>query len=193
MFSQKLVGVLGEEETLPWALLCNKLHSTICIVLIEFVSQNSWLQQLSCVQLCNPMDCSPTGFSVHRILPARILECVAIPFSRGSSQPRDGTWVSCIAGRFFTVWAAREAPHKPHFTPTWVGTYSFEDISPLFPHLPGKALKLFFPASPKTLSPRFNLGLGYRGQIRLWFQHCFCPREALSQKRIPRSSSSACL
>ena len=52
---------------------------------------------------------SPPGSSVHGILQARILECVAIPFFRGSSQPRNQTWVSCIAGRFFTVWATREA------------------------------------------------------------------------------------
>ena len=46
-FSQKLVGVLGEEETLPWARRCNKLRSTICIVLLsEFVSRNVWLQHL---------------------------------------------------------------------------------------------------------------------------------------------------
>ena len=45
----------------------------------------------------------------HGILQARILAWVAISFSRGSSQPRDWTWVSCIAGRFFTVWATREA------------------------------------------------------------------------------------
>ena len=57
---------------------------------------------------CDPMDCSPPGFSVHGILQARILERVAVSFSRGSSQPRDQTRVSCIAGRFFTVWAARE-------------------------------------------------------------------------------------
>ena len=44
------------------------------------------------------------------ILQARILDYVAIPFSRGSSQPRDQTWVSCIAGRFFTIWATREGP-----------------------------------------------------------------------------------
>ena len=44
------------------------------------------------------------------ILQARILEWVAIPFSRGSSQPRDRTQVSCIAGRFYTVWASRKAP-----------------------------------------------------------------------------------
>ena len=52
---------------------------------------------------CDPMDCSLPGSSVHRILQARMLEWVAIPFSRGSSQPRDQTWVSCIAGRFFTI------------------------------------------------------------------------------------------
>ena len=56
---------------------------------------------LSHVWLCDPMDCSPPGFSVHGILQARILDWVAISFSRGSSQPRDWTWVSCIAGRFF--------------------------------------------------------------------------------------------
>ena len=55
------------------------------------------------VALCDPMDCSPPGSSVHGILQARILEWVAIPFSRGSSQPRDRTLVSYIAGRFFTV------------------------------------------------------------------------------------------
>ena len=64
----------------------------------------------SCRTLCNPMDCSPPGFSVHEILQARILEWVAVSFSRGSSWPRDQTWVFCIAGRFFTIWATREVP-----------------------------------------------------------------------------------
>ena len=58
---------------------------------------------VSHVQLCNPMDCSPPGSSVRAILQVRILEQVAIPFSRGSSQPRDRTCVSCFTGRFFTV------------------------------------------------------------------------------------------
>ena len=52
--------------------------------------------------------CDPRGYTVHGILQARILEWVAFPFSRGSSQPRDLTQVSCIAGRFFTSWATRE-------------------------------------------------------------------------------------
>ena len=64
----------------------------------------------SCPTLCNPMDCSPPGPFVHGILQARILEWVAILFSRGSSWPGDRNQVSCTAGRFFTVWATREAP-----------------------------------------------------------------------------------
>ena len=54
------------------------------------------------------MDCSLPGPSVHGIFQARILEWVAISFSRGSSQPRDWTWVSLIVGRRFTVWSTRE-------------------------------------------------------------------------------------
>ena len=54
------------------------------------------------------MDCSLPGFSVHGILQERILEWVAISFSRGSSQLRNQTWISCIAGRFFTEWALRK-------------------------------------------------------------------------------------
>ena len=56
------------------------------------------------------MDCSPPGSLVHGIFQAWILEWVAIPFSRGSSWPRDRTQVSCIVSRCFTVWATREGP-----------------------------------------------------------------------------------
>ena len=59
---------------------------------------------LSCPTFCNPMD-----YTVHGILQVRILEWVAFPFSRRSSQPRDQAWVSHIAGGFFTSWATREA------------------------------------------------------------------------------------
>ena len=64
----------------------------------------------SCPTLCDPMDCSLPASSVHVILQARIPEWVAIPFSRGSSWPRDPIWISCTAGRFFTAWTTREAP-----------------------------------------------------------------------------------
>ena len=70
---------------------------TVCV----FVAQ-------SCLTLCGPMDCSLPASSVHGILQARILEWVAIPFSRESSLPRDWTLVSHMTGRFFTVWVARE-------------------------------------------------------------------------------------
>ena len=63
----------------------------------------------SCPTLCDPMDCNPPGSSVYEIFQARILEWVAISFSRGSSQPRDWTRVSCTVGRFFTNRATREA------------------------------------------------------------------------------------
>ena len=56
-----------------------------------------------CLTLCSPMDYRLPGSSVHGILQTRILAWVAIPFSRGSSQHRDQTWVSCIAGRFLTI------------------------------------------------------------------------------------------
>ena len=68
----------------------------------------------SCPTLCNPMDCSLPGSSVHGISQARILKWVAISFFRGSSWPRDWTWVSSIAGRFFTTWATKEAPSNAH-------------------------------------------------------------------------------
>ena len=58
----------------------------------------------SCLTLCDPMD-----FTVHGILQAKILEWVAIPCHKGSSQPRDRSQLSCIAGGFFTSWATREA------------------------------------------------------------------------------------
>ena len=64
---------------------------------------------------CDPMDCSLPRSSVHGISQARILEWVAISFSRGSSQPRDQTCISCIMGRFFTT----EPPGKPCSIISW--------------------------------------------------------------------------
>ena len=62
----------------------------------------------SCPTLCDPVDYCPPGSSVHGILQARVLDWVAISFSRGSSRPRGRTWVSCIESRLFTIWATRE-------------------------------------------------------------------------------------
>ena len=63
----------------------------------------------SCPTLCDPVDCNPPGSFVHGILRAKILESVAISFTRASSLPRDRTHIPCIAGRFFTT----EPPGKP--------------------------------------------------------------------------------
>ena len=76
-----------------------------------------------CPTLCNPMDYNPPGSSIHGILQARILEWIAIPFCRRSSRPRDWTQVSCIAGRFFTVWATRKPlgyATLSHFSHVWL-------------------------------------------------------------------------
>ena len=70
------------------------------------------LMPLLCPALGNPMDCSPPGSSFRGILQARILERVAIPFSRGSSRPRDQTRVSHTVGRFYTLRTTREARKK---------------------------------------------------------------------------------
>ena len=81
-------------------------HIYMCIHI--YVCVHAKLLQ-SCPTLCDPMDYSAPGSSVHGILQARILEWVAMSFSRGSSWPGDQTRVSSIAGSFFIVWTTREA------------------------------------------------------------------------------------
>ena len=71
-------------------------------------SSGVWKVKVEVAQLC-PTLCNPMDFTVHGILQARILEWVAFPFSRRSSQLRDQTQVSCIEGEFFTSWATRES------------------------------------------------------------------------------------
>ena len=69
-----------------------------------------------CPTLCDPMNCSLPDSSVHGILRARILEWVAIPFSKGSFQPRGWTHVACIEGRFFTIWATDQIRSDQSFS-----------------------------------------------------------------------------
>ena len=73
----------------------------------------TYMRAQSCPTLCDPMDCSPSGSSVYGILQARILEWVAMPYSRGSSWPRDRTsisCISCIASGFFIIEPAGRPP-----------------------------------------------------------------------------------
>ena len=103
----------------PLALLqCEQFTEVFSIKVYEKLPDHksycvSVLVTQSCLSLCDPTDCSRLGSSVHGILQARMLEWVAISFSRGSSWPRYWTWVSYIAGlqhcnRLFTDWATRE-------------------------------------------------------------------------------------
>ena len=129
----------------------------------------------SCLTLCDSMDCSPPGSLVHGIFQAWILEWVAISFSRGSSQPRNRTQASRIAGRRFTIWATREAvilepPKIKPFTVSFVSpsichevmgldatilvfwmlnskpAFSLSSFNKLLCYLHSKALKFILPA-----------------------------------------------
>ena len=111
----------------PWTVACQtSLSSTISWSLLRFMSIELMMPSnhcilcgpillcvctkslQSCLTLCDAMDCSPPGSSVHGILQAWILKWVAMPSSRGSSWLRDQTCISCIAGQFFTQWATGE-------------------------------------------------------------------------------------
>ena len=89
-------------------ILCLFLNWTFCFVL--FFYRVVWVPCPLYNLKVNEMDCSPTGSSAHGILQVRILEWVAFTFSRESSQPRDRSQIFCTVGRFFTIWATREAP-----------------------------------------------------------------------------------
>ena len=86
-----------------------------CCYSIAVVSFLSFPNTICCktsnfyLTLCDPIDFSLSGSSVHGIVQASVLEWIAVPFSKGSSQPRDRTQVSRIAGRFLTIWTTREA------------------------------------------------------------------------------------
>ena len=89
----------------------SSLISFISILQVsEYRSLKKVLVTQSCLTLCDPMDCSLPGSSVHGILQGRIVEWVAIVFSRGSSWPRDLTWVFCI-----TVWATSSVKFIPRY------------------------------------------------------------------------------
>ena len=88
------------EQNGPYIFLVKKWNlweATVCVCVCACMCTHTQL----CLTLCNPMDYSPPGSSVHGVFQARILECIVISFSRGSFWPRDQTHVSCLTGRFF--------------------------------------------------------------------------------------------
>ena len=103
--------VLPSASSQTWNCFHTSCFCCYCWVFFQsHVFKYYMLVTQACQTLCNPMNCSLPGSSVHGILQARILEWVVIPFFRGSSWPRNWSWVSHIAGRFFTIWATRKAP-----------------------------------------------------------------------------------
>ena len=108
--------MLMEQEYMSWK---PEPHAHLCLLMssfptwvkshirhLHFMTESEVAQ--SCPPLCDSMDCSLPGSYVHGIFQARVLEWVTISFSRESSWPRDRTWFSCVAGRFFAIWATRE-------------------------------------------------------------------------------------
>ena len=128
---------------------------------------------------CNPMDCSPPGFSAHGIPQASILEWVAIPFSSGSSWPRDWTQVFCTAGRFFTLWATREDWASMSSRIKQWSRFMSEDLEEITPRLgyesnlgPPRQSQLWdTPAGPATQRVRELIFQGKRKRVsfRGWF------------------------
>ena len=100
----------------------HSINSNYCCWCSCYYNQCVWVLVTQwCLSLCNTMDYSSPGSSVHGIFQERILEWVDIPFTRRSFWPRDQTWVSCMAGRFHTVWATQEAHYfqLPSSVITW--------------------------------------------------------------------------
>ena len=100
LVNAEMFRMLGEVEWLNFYLMSS---SYPCLDDHERKHCSSIYISWKVVWLCDPMDCSPPGSSAHEILQARILERAAIPFSRGSSWPRDWTWVSHTSGWFFIL------------------------------------------------------------------------------------------
>ena len=155
------------------------LEFLVRIPLCAFATVHDWVTELNwteCLSLCHPMDYRPPGSSVSGIFQARILEWVVFPISRGSSPPRDQTLVSWIAGRFFTVWAIREAPLR-----TYLATFYKSDV-----------LKIVFPRRRERGRKEISICLAKLGLVlRWWCFHCNLPLSA--DGLLAPASSGACV
>ena len=127
-------------------------------------SRLQWRGEVKVAQSC-PTLCDPKDYTVHGTLQARTLEWVALPFSRGSSQPRDWTQVFCIASRFFTSWTTREALvrgkiWKHHFKRDVIVLKTMSTCPPVSEKNIASSwlLPCFLPHAP----PQENLGLSFQ-------------------------------
>ena len=130
----------------------------------------------SCPTLCDPVDCSPPGSSIHGILQASILEWDAISFSRGSSQLRDRTQVSHTAGRHFNLCATREAP--------------FFSTSLLF-QSPGETMTPCAPVSLNNNNVTSGRGSAFT-RHPLWWWPVTCPLYLPDQSLKDKSHGQVC-
>ena len=156
------------------------------VLIISWKVKVKVLVAQSCLTLCDPMNHDLQGSSVHWISQARILEWVAMPFSRGSSQPRDWTWVYCIGRRILYRLSPQRSPNllvPLHFLfyATLIFVFVFRDISPCLQSTfhrqmhwtPSTAKSCVSISSSKRLVPQFSgvAPLWYRQQlhsIRWW-------------------------
>ena len=120
-----MLQLMGSQkvDTTQW--LNNEQDTCTHLEYVLYIESMKWSEvSQSCLTLCHPMDYSLLGSSVHGIFQARVLEWIAMSFSRGPSRPRNRTQVSRIAGRRFTVWATREAliSHSRKPGSKWVTT-----------------------------------------------------------------------
>ena len=129
-------------------------------VLLNIVVVVWWLHQVQ--HFCDPMDYSPPGSSVHSISQARILDWVAISFSRGPSWPRDQTCISCIDRQILYHWATREASVK----------FSSSQIFSLFKKKQAKQSKTIPQVKTKSQYPYPNRVLFESPSIHLHIQSC---------------------
>ena len=129
--------------------LCNcKVRCIIKILLLSLINiQRRCAHAQLCPSLCDPRSCSPPGSSVRGISRARILEWVASPFSKESSRPKDWTWVSHFAGRFFTIKALGKPQKMLTYTQLICSSYPSPSISGL------RAFLLAICSHSLTISP----------------------------------------
>ena len=106
MIQQQLIMMIQRKPYLLKVLLQSSAHQVIAEVLESDKSDSEVAQ--SCLTFCDPIDYGLPGSSICGIIQARVLQWSCHFLLQGSSQPRDWTWVSCIVGRRFTIWATRE-------------------------------------------------------------------------------------
>ena len=116
----------------------------------------------SCLTLCDPMDCNPPGSSVHGILQARILECVAMPFSKGSSRLRNRTQVSCLQTDSLPSEPQQHSIYSKESYPNTLFQITISVLLPDLQSIPSSSTSFFFlNVGLRTFNIIYNLHIYY--------------------------------